>query len=76
MHLAIVPVDLKGFIHAHGVTRGESHSDHVHAAPPPSRFGPEIRAGVVFPARGIYKVFSQVKHEGKVLLFDFMIDVQ
>jgi uncharacterized membrane protein len=76
MHLAVVPVSLKEFIHAHGVTKGESHADHVHAAPPPSRFGPEIRAEVVFPSKGIYKVFSQVKHEGTILLFDFMIDVQ
>ncbi|MGC2061973.1 MAG: hypothetical protein WA610_03280 [Thermodesulfovibrionales bacterium] len=75
MHLAIVPVDLKGFIHAHGVTKGESHSDHMHAAPP-SRFGPEIETEIVFPVTGIYKVFSQVKHESKVLLFDFMITVQ
>jgi len=76
MHLAIVPVGLKGFIHAHGITKGESHADHLHAAPPPSRFGPEIETEVVFPVKGLYKVFSQVKHEGKVLLFDFMIDVQ
>lgn len=76
MHLAIVPVDLKTFMHAHGVTKGETHTDHLHAAPPPSRFGPQIETEVIFPLRGIYKVFSQVKHEGKVLLFDFMLDVQ
>jgi hypothetical protein len=75
MHLAIVPVDLRGFIHAHGVTKGESHTDHMHADPP-SLFGPEIEVETVFPAAGTYKVFSQVRHEGKVLLFDFMIPVQ
>jgi putative copper export protein len=77
MHLAIVPVDLKLFIHAHGVTPEEPHSPigHMHAAPP-GRFGPEIEADVVFPVAGIYKVFSQVNHQGKVLLFDFMVRVQ
>ena len=78
MHLAVVPVDLKLFIHAHGVTPGEPHThlDHLHTAAPPDRFGPEIEAGIVFPVKGIYKIFSQVKHQGKVLLFDFMVDVQ
>jgi hypothetical protein len=77
MHLAIVPVDLKAFIHAHGEIPGEHHEhhDHLHSVPP-QRFGPEIDAEVVMPAKGVYKIFSQVKHQGKVLLFDFMVDVQ
>jgi hypothetical protein len=77
MHLAVVPADLKLFIHAHGITPGEprTHLDHMHAAPP-KRFGPEIDAIIVFPVKGIYKIFSQVNHQGKVLLFDFMLNVQ
>jgi putative copper export protein len=77
MHLAIVPMDLKLFIHAHGVTPEEPHSPigHMHAAPP-AHFGPEIEADVVFPVRGVYKVFSQVNHHGKVLLFGFMVQVR
>ena len=77
MHLAIVPVDLKLFIHAHGITPEEPHGPvgHMHAAPP-DRFGPEIEADVVFPVAGVYEVFSQVSHEGKVLLFDFMVNVR
>jgi hypothetical protein len=34
------------------------------------------RTDIVFPVKGVYKIFSQVKHEGKVLLFDFMVTVQ
>jgi len=77
MHLASVPTDLKLFMHAHGVTPEESHSPlgHMHAAPP-LKFGPEIDAAIVFPVKGTYKVFSQVKHKGEVLLFDFMVNVQ
>jgi len=77
MHLAVVLADLKQFIHAHGVTPGEPHSPmgHMHAEPS-GKFGPEIEAVIVFPVKGIYKIFSQVKHHGKVILFDFMVNVQ
>jgi putative copper export protein len=78
MHLAVVSEDFKVFIHAHGSVPGSSHDhhDHMHAPPPPEKFGPEIESDIVFPAKGVYKVFSQVKHQGKVLLFDFMVKVQ
>jgi putative copper resistance protein D len=77
MHLAVVSDNLKQYIHAHGTVPGEphAHSDHMHAKPP-KRFGPEIEADVVFPAKGIYTIFSQVKYHDKVLLFDFMVNVQ
>ena len=78
MHLAVVSEDLKVFIHVHGSVPGASHDhhDHLHAAPPPERFGPEIDSDMVFPGKGVYKIFSQVKHQGKVLVFDFMVNVQ
>jgi putative copper export protein len=77
MHLAVVPADLKAFIHAHGEIPGEEHAhhDHLHAEAP-AKFGPEIDADLLMPAKGIYKIFSQVQHKGKILLFDFMVDVQ
>jgi putative copper resistance protein D len=77
MHIAVVSDDLKRYIHAHGTVPGEPHArhDHMHAVPP-KRFGPEIEADVVFPVKGIYTIFSQVKHGDKVLLFDFMVNVQ
>ena len=77
MHLAVVSDDLKQYIHAHGTVPGEPHAhhDHMHAKPP-KMFGPEIESDVVFPTKGIYTVFSQVKHGDKVLLFDFMVNVE
>ena len=78
MHLAVVSEDLKVFIHAHGTVPGGSHEhhDHMHMPPPPEKFGPEIESDIVFPAKGVYKIFSQVEHQGKVLLLDFMVRVQ
>jgi copper resistance protein D len=74
MHLAIVRSDLTEFIHTHGFTP-EDLQGAMHAAPA-ERFGPEIDAEIVFPGKGVYKIFSQVKHEGKVLLFDFTVRVE
>ena len=79
MHLAVVLADLKQFIHAHGTISGETHAPmdhkHVHTGPG-EKFGPEIESVVVFPVGGVYKIFSQVNHQGKVILFDFMVNVQ
>ncbi len=77
MHLAVVSADLEHFIHTHGTVPGEqqNHEDHMHVALPP-KFGPKIEAAVVFPTKGIYKIYSQVEHKGKVHLFDFMVEVE
>jgi putative copper export protein len=77
MHIAVISADLKEYIHAHGAVPGEphGHQDHMHTKPP-KKFGPEIEADVIFPVKGIYTIFSQVKHLNKVLVFDFMVNVQ
>jgi hypothetical protein len=76
MHLAVVRTDLTQFIHAHGVTPGDSHmhAEHMHMMPS-ELYGPEIDTFIVFPEKGVYKIFCQVKHRDKVLLFDFMVKV-
>ncbi|HUI68520.1 MAG TPA: CopD family protein [Nitrospirota bacterium] len=76
MHLAVVRTDLTQFIHAHGVTPGDSHmhAEQMHVKPS-ELYGPEIDAFIVFPVKGVYKIFCQVKHQDKVLLFDFMVKV-
>jgi putative copper resistance protein D len=77
MHIAVVSLDLKQYIHAHGSVPGEPHAhhDHMHTKPP-KKFGPEIDADVDFPVKGIYTIFGQLKHQEKTLLFDFMVKVQ
>jgi len=78
MHLAIIKADLKNFIHAHGELPGEpSHQEpmgHIHGMVK-EKFGPEIEAPVVFPVKGVYQVFSQIKHQGKVIPLGFMVKV-
>jgi hypothetical protein len=79
MHLAIVRLDLDSFTHAHGDVPGSSHNHtpvgHIHASVK-EMFGPEIEAAVVFPEKGRYKIFSEIKHQGKVILLDFMVEVE
>ncbi len=77
MHLAVVRADLTQFIHAHGYSPGDIHMRLGHREAAPSElYGPEIDADIRFPAVGVYKIFSQVQHEGRVLLFDFMVKVE
>lgn len=77
MHLAIVRMDLSEFIHGHGFVPGtfHSHAEHLDMGHL-ERFGPEVDASIVFPVKGVYKIFSEVKHEGKTLLFDFMVEAK
>jgi hypothetical protein len=78
MHLAIIKADLKNFIHAHGeISGGPSHHEpmgHIHGMVK-EKFGPEIEASVVFPVKGVYQVFSEIKHQGKVIPLSFMVKV-
>jgi hypothetical protein len=31
---------------------------------------------VTFPAAGVYKIFGEVKHKGKVIVTNFMVEVK
>ncbi len=76
MHLAVVSADLKTFVHSHGVVPGTGgHADHLHIVTP-AHFGPEIDAGIIFPAPGVYKIFGQFQHGSQVILTEFMVTVK
>jgi len=79
MHLAIVTADFNQFIHAHGGMPDASHGSHpmghIHGMPH-DKYGPEIEARVVFPINENYKIFSEIKHQGKIILLDFMVTVE
>jgi Cu+-exporting ATPase len=79
MHIAVISADLNNFIHAHGELPGmpsvQSHAGHHHMTVP-EKFGPRIEAHLTFPAKGVYQIFGEVKHEGKVILTSFMVEVE
>jgi hypothetical protein len=81
MHLAIISSDLTHFIHTHGELPGMppmGHDEHhmQMMMTVPNNFGPKIETHVVFPAKGLYQIFGQVGHEGKVIVTSFMVDVE
>src|ERR1700690_3164782 len=81
MHVAVISTDFKQFIHEHGFVPGmpimEMGGHHVmHEMSLPSAFGPEIKVPVTFPAAGVYKIFGEVKHKGKVIVTNFMVEVK
>jgi hypothetical protein len=47
-----------------------------HSVPAGAVFGPEIEASVIFPVKGVYKIFSEIKHQGRVRVLDFMVTVE
>jgi Cu+-exporting ATPase len=80
MHLAIVQADLSNFIHTHGelpgTASGQHHmSGHAHMVVP-EKFGPRIDVHIVFPAKGLYQIFGEVKHHGDIIVTRFMVEVE
>ena len=79
MHIAVISADLNNFIHAHGELPGmpsaQSHSGHHHMVVP-EKFGPRIEAHLSFPAKGAYQIFGEIKHERRVMLTSFMVEVE
>lgn len=81
MHVAVVKDDLSTFIHEHGVLPGmdggmHMMAGHMHMMHVPDTFGPEIDVRIAFPVKGIYQIFSEVKHQGKVITLSFMTEVE
>ena len=86
MHIAIVHADLDNFVHAHGDTPGmNEHAGHAgHGAHPmghihgvaQKNYGPLIEAQAVFPIKGLYQIFGEFMHRGKVIVTRFMIEVR
>jgi hypothetical protein len=81
MHVAVISTDFRQFIHEHGFVPGmpimEMGGHHMmHEMSLPSAFGPEIKVPVTFPAAGVYKIFGEVKHKGKVIVTNFMVEVK
>jgi len=35
-----------------------------------------MEANVVFPVKGIYVLFSEVKHQGKIIMMNLMVEVE
>jgi P-type Cu+ transporter len=79
-HVAIVSEDTERFAHTHGeaATSSVAGSDGggEHAGHGKGRaFGPEIGFHHTFEAPGLYKVWAQFNHHGRVVAVPFVLDV-
>ncbi|MEK7533719.1 MAG: hypothetical protein AAB600_00115 [Patescibacteria group bacterium] len=69
MHLAIMSIDLSTILHTHGA-RWEPK-----LGPNQGVAFPEIRANYTFPYPGLWKIYGQFQHKGKVVTTEFMVEV-
>ena len=79
-HSVIIKEGTLDFIHTHagetktaGITNKHSvvqeHTSNTSAS------GPEIRFTTTFPESGIYKIFTQFQHQGKIVTTDYAVNV-
>ena len=69
MHLAIMSVDLSLMLHTHGIRWEPPINPNAGVALP------EIRANYSFPYPGLWKIYGQFQHLGKVITTEFMVEV-
>lgn len=85
MHLALVRSDLGRVVHTHGQAYLPGSAfwerlfqDYVnyHSHFVPDHFGPKIQTRMTFPQPGLYQIFGEFKHNGKVVMTTFVVRVQ
>ncbi|MDP3772244.1 MAG: copper resistance protein CopC [bacterium] len=85
MHIAVVRADLGRITHTHGqpYLPGSAYfqqlfQDYVkyHAHLIPDRFGPKIQARLTFPTQGLYEIFGEFKHAGRVVTTSFIVEAE
>ncbi|HUI07039.1 MAG TPA: DUF2231 domain-containing protein [Verrucomicrobiae bacterium] len=68
-HCVIISEDTQSYLH--------SHPEQFSAAPPPNaRGGPEVSFHTMFPRPGRYKVWGQFKRGNKIIVADFVVNVE
>ncbi len=84
MHVGIINANLQNFIHTHGQVYipGSAYLQslfknyvtyHNHFVP--DHFGPKIEVYTIFPQRGDYVIFGEIKHHGHLIVTRFRVHV-
>ena len=80
MHVVIVKDDLTDFMHTHamvgmgGMMDMNTSMNMNMDMKVPSKFGPNLEVDAEFPEKGLYHIFAEFRHNGKVVLTHFMVD--
>ena len=79
MHVAIVKDDLDNFMHTHAMA---GMDEMMNMNMPmnmnmevPSKLGPNLEVYAEFPEKGLYHIFAEFRHDGKIVLTHFMVEV-
>lgn len=75
IHLAIVSVDLSSYEHTHGEIHDKATGIGRHELFAGELFGPEIEVHTVFPFPGLYQIFGEFRHQGNVIISQFLVEV-
>ncbi len=76
IHFAVVKEDLTDFSHTHGLDINNMMEDHKMHVMPSSSLGPDFRLTIEFPEAGIYRIFSQSKHQSNIIFTSFMVEAK
>ena len=80
MHVVIVRDDLTDFMHTHAMAGMDGMMDMNTSMnmnmdmKVPSRFGPNLEVDSEFPEKGLYHIFAEFRHNGKIVLTQFMVE--
>ena len=90
MHLAVFSLDFSYFLHTHGtlpsaglplkfIKSAFAHEEEPIKLPTrsalPSAFGSDIEAHITFPWPGLFVIFGEFKHQGKIIATSFMVEI-
>lgn len=74
-HMVAVSEDTTRYLHAHpaGHVMEAGGHGHAHHAPPASKYGPTLEFATEFPRDGLYKIWLQFQHAGKLQTVPFVV---
>lgn len=78
-HSVIIKEGTLDFIHTHALEVNTVNQDHGQghgSTQGPLNMGPQIDFSTTFPKPGIYKIFAQFQHQGKIITADYIIEVK
>ena len=64
-HSVIISSDIQEFLHVHPAEEVK----------PDWKGGPHVSFGTSFPKPGLYKVWGQFQHKGRIIMADFVLKV-
>lgn len=84
MHITAISSDLRTVIHEHAMQAKTSLMEHTasstdkhleHEASS-DKISPNLEANITFPVKGIYHIFSELKHKGKIIVSNSIVEVE